>query len=159
MRASSWRSKASLLSASPPAGSRTVTEGDGARRRRRSDRARDDTTEGAACRAVPEATTGQSSATVPAKARIRCHTDVSGGTKGAEGGRSAEEGGGAMVWRRRLLELLLRCEQEGELLQIEGWLPQRRGVDCAGGVAGGRAGGERLGVRPNIRHSANEERR
>ena len=64
-----------------------------------------------------------------------------------------------MVWRRGLLELLLRCEPEGELLQIEGWLPQRRGVDCAVGVAGGRAVGERLGARPNIRHSANEERR
>jgi hypothetical protein len=60
-----------------------------------------------------------------------------------------------MVWWRGLLELLLRCEKEGELLQIEGWLPQRRGVGCAGGVAGGRAVDERL----NIRHSANDERR
>ena len=40
------------------------------------------------------------------------------------------------------LELLLR----GELLQIDGWQHERRGVVCAAGVAGGRAVGRRLDI-------------
>jgi len=65
----------------------------------------------------------------------------------------------AMVWRRGLLELLLRCEKEGEPLQIEGWLHQGRGVGCAAGAAGGRAVGGSLVARPNIRHSGTDDLR
>jgi hypothetical protein len=60
-------------------------EGDGARRRPRSDRAREATTEGAVSCAVPGAAKARSADTVPAETRILCHTEGSGGTKGAEG--------------------------------------------------------------------------
>ncbi len=135
---------------------RGTPEGDGARRRRRTGRAREGS-EGAAGRTEPEAT--DASRTIPGsaadnagptKADVRCHTDWSGGTKEAELGRIDEGRSRVVGWRRRL-EVLLRCDEEGELLQID----QRRGVGCAGGVAGGRAVDERL----NISHSANDERR